>query len=187
MEIYVTRIIESLVIIILFFLTRLLVNKLVNKTITNRFLQKSRSKLITRAINFITFVVSIILIAIIWGVKQTQMVVFIGSVLTVVGVALFAQWSILSNITSSIVIFFNHFVKIGDTIAIMEAKEYEIVGQVIDIDLFFVKLKAVNTEEIISLPNNIFIQKTIKKIKRDDPIKVQEEIVHETKGNISNE
>jgi small-conductance mechanosensitive channel len=44
----------------------------------------------------------------------------------------------------------------------MEAKDYEVEGKVIDIGLFFVELKTKEGKEI-SLPNNIFIQKMIKK------------------------
>jgi small-conductance mechanosensitive channel len=95
-------------------------------------------------------------------VNQSALAAYIGSILTVVGLAFFAQWSILSNITSSIIIFFNHSVKIGDHITILEGKEYEIEGRVSDIGLFFVTLKTEDNKEI-SLPNNIFIQKTIKK------------------------
>jgi small-conductance mechanosensitive channel len=177
MEIYVTKIIESLVVIVLFILVRSLVNRLISKTIVKKLLQKSRSELIRKAINIIMLTISIIFITIIWGVKQTELAVFVGSVLTVVGVAMFAQWSLLSNITSSIVIFFNHFVKIGDTIAIMEAKDYQILGRVEDIDLFFVKLKTLDTEEIISLPNNIFVQKTIKKVNENELTIIQDKMV----------
>ena len=53
---------------------------------------------------------------------------FLGSVLTVVGVAFFAQWSLLSNITSSIIIFFNHPVKLNDSIVILEGKDYDNVS-----------------------------------------------------------
>jgi small-conductance mechanosensitive channel len=177
MEIYVTKIIESLVVIVLFILVRSLVNRLISKTIVKKLLQKSRSELIRKAINIIMLTISIIFITIIWGVKQIELAVFVGSVLTVVGVAMFAQWSLLSKITSSIVIFFNHFVKIGDTIAIMEAKDYQILGRVEDIDLFFVKLKTLDTEEIISLPNNIFVQKTIKKVNENELTIIQDKMV----------
>jgi small-conductance mechanosensitive channel len=44
----------------------------------------------------------------------------------------------------------------------MEGKEYEIEGRVSNIGLFFVTLKT-NENKEISLPNNIFIQKMIKK------------------------
>ncbi len=137
-------------------------NMLISKNLTGKFIQKSRGEVIRKVINLILLTICLSLISVIWGVNHADLVVFAGSVLTVIGVALFAQWSILSNITSSIIIFFNHSVRLDDTISIMEGKEYEIKGRVTDIGFFFVTLETEEGEEI-TLPNNIFIQKTIKK------------------------
>lgn len=104
-----------------------------------------------------------IITLLIWGVKQSDVAVFAGSVLTVVGIAFFAQWSILSNVTSSIIIFFNFPIKLNDFILILEGKDYEIEGKVIDIGLFFVTLETKDSARI-TLPNNVFITKTIKTI-----------------------
>lgn len=164
MEIYYTKIIETLVVVGLFIGLRMVLNQLINKTMIDKVIQKSRSQLIRKAINLINFLIFLTLLMIIWGVKQSEIAVFIGSVLTIVGVAFFAQWSLLSNITSSIIIFFGHSVKVGDTISIMETKDYEIRGEVLNIGLFFTKIKLNDSEDEITLPNNIFIIKTIRKI-----------------------
>jgi small-conductance mechanosensitive channel len=102
----------------------------------------------------------IILISI-FGVNKSELALFVGSVLTVIGIALFAQWSILSNITSGVIIFFNHYVKLEDTLVIMD-KEYEIEGKIVDIGLFFVILETKEKEQI-SIPNSVFLHKMIKK------------------------
>ncbi len=164
MEIYYTKIIESIVVIAVFIVIRIAINQLINKTIIDKVVQKSRTQLIRRAINYILFLISLIFLMVIWGVKQSELVVFIGSILTIVGVAFFAQWSLLSNITSSIIIFFGHSVKIGDNISIMETKDYEIQGEVLNIGLFFTKIKLMDSNDEITLPNNIFIIKTIRKL-----------------------
>lgn len=164
MEIYYTKMIESLVVIILFIVVRFVINQLINKTIIDKVIQKSRSRLVRRAINLINLFVCLTLVLIIWGVNQSEIAVFVGSVLTIVGVAFFAQWSLLSNITSSIIIFFGHSVKIGDSISIMETKDYEIRGEVLNIGLFFTKIKLNDTDDEITMPNNIFILKTVRKI-----------------------
>jgi small-conductance mechanosensitive channel len=93
-------------------------------------------------------------------VEQTKLLTFITSVLTVVGIALFAQWSILSNISSALVIFISHPVKLGESITIVD-KDFDIKGQVSDIGLFFVVLKT-DTDEKIMIPNNVFLQKATK-------------------------
>ena len=51
--------------------------------------------------------------------------------------------------------------KLDDTITIID-KDYEVEGRVSDIGLFFITLKTKEGEQV-SLPNNVFIQKMIKK------------------------
>jgi small-conductance mechanosensitive channel len=162
MEINYTVIVQTAVIIVVYILLRIGSNQLITKNLAVRFLQKPRGEVIRKVINLIALVVCVTLILVVWGVDRADLVVFAGSVLTVIGVAMFAQWSILSNITSSIIIFFYHSVRLDDKISILESKDYEIKGRVIDIGLFFVTLETEEKMEI-TLPNNIFIQKTIKK------------------------
>lgn len=161
MGIYEVQLLESFIALAIFLLIRGVANKLINRTMAERLMQKARARIIKKGINFTLIIVFVTILLAIWGVKQTDVAVYIGSILTVVGVAFFAQWSILSNITSSIIIFFNHSVKLEDTIIIMEAKDYEIEGRVSNIGLFFVTIKTPDNQEI-TLPNNIFIQKMIR-------------------------
>jgi small-conductance mechanosensitive channel len=100
-------------------------------------------------------------IILVWGVNQSKLLYFISSLLTVLGVALFAQWSILSNITATIIVFFSFPAKIGDTIAILE-KDSLVEGRISDIGIFFVLLKT-KDGEVVSIPSNLFIQKVIKR------------------------
>lgn len=164
MEIYASKMIESLIVLTIFLCLRVVTKKLIDKTIADKIVQKTRSQLIRKAINFIILTVCLIILLIIWGVKQADLAVFVGSILTVIGVAMFAQWSLLSNITSSIILFFGHSVRIGDSISIMETKDYEIRGEVLNIGLFFTNIKLIDSDDEITLPNNIFIIKTIKKL-----------------------
>lgn len=164
MNAFYIKIIESLVVLAIYMLTRIISKKLITKTTAKKLIQKSRAKIIRKAINITSICICLALILIIWGVNQSDLAAYIGSILTVVGVAFFAQWSLLSNITSSVILFFNHSVRIDDSIIIMEAKEYEIEGRISDIGLFFVTIKTKQGEEI-NMPNNLFLQKIIKKTK----------------------
>lgn len=162
MELNYIKIIETLVVLSIYIISRISLGKIIDKTLVNRLLSGKRGVEIRRTINITLLLLCLIFVLIIWGVKQAELAVFMGSVLTVVGVAMFAQWSLLSNITSSIIIFFYHSVKLNDSIIIMEGKDYIIEGEVINIGLFFITLETDDSEEI-TLPNNIFIQKSIKK------------------------
>ena len=96
----------------------------------------------------------------VWGVDQSELLIFLSTILTVLGVAFFAQWSIISNITSTLIIFFNHPIKIGDHLTIMD-KEYEIEGKLSDISIFFIIIKTKENKKI-TIPSNVFMQKMIK-------------------------
>lgn len=163
MKLEYLQIIQTTVVIIAYLILQQIVFRIINKTLSNRLIQETRGVLIKNVINLILAIISLIFISLIWGVNQSDLALFAGSVLTVVGVAFFAQWSLLSNITSSIIIFFNHPVKLNDSIIILEGKDYVIEGTVSKIGLFFVTLKTTESEEI-TLPNNIFITKSIKNV-----------------------
>lgn len=161
MDIPNIKIIETIIAVALYIILRLITNKIIDKTVATSFMQKTRGKIIKKALNLILILLVSTFILIVWGVDSSELAFFIGSVLTVIGIALFAQWSILSNITSGIILFFNHSVKLDDTITIID-KDYAIKGRVSDIGLFFVILKT-EEDEKVSIPNNVFIQKMIKK------------------------
>ena len=75
------------------------------------------------------------------------------------GVASFAQWSILSNITAGIIIFFSYPFKIGDKIKIHD-KDFPIEGEIDDIKAFYIVLRTIDGE-MITYPNNLLMQKGI--------------------------
>lgn len=175
-KIYI-KIIETVIIIISYLIIRKISFKIIDKTLSDKFIQESRGILIRKVISITLTIISLVFISIIFGVNQSDLAVFVGSVLTVVGVAFFAQWSLLSNITSSIIIFFNHPVKLNDSIIILEGKDYGIEGKIIDIGLFFVKLETKESGEI-TMPNNVFILKSIKNITNE---KKEETIIEEPK------
>jgi small-conductance mechanosensitive channel len=100
-----------------------------------------------------------IVLAGIWNINKEGLVVFITSIITVMGVAFFAQWSILSNITASLILFFNHPMKIGETIHILD-KEYDIEGELVDISFFFMYIKT-KENHLVTIPTSVVLAKTI--------------------------
>lgn len=154
------RIIESIISVATFFILRFVTIKLLAKVQQKYDYSKYRIKPILKFVNLSIFIIILILLIAIWGLEQTNILTFITSVLTVLGIALVAQWSILSNISSALIIFISHPIKLGESITIMD-KEFDINGQVSDIGLFYVILKTDTSEKII-IPNNIFLQKATK-------------------------
>ena len=85
-----------------------------------------------------------------------------SSVFAVIGVALFAQWSILSNVTSSLIIFFTFPAKVGDRIRVPD-HENPVEGVIKEITLFQVELRDKDNNPIF-YPNNLLLQKPVQKL-----------------------
>lgn len=165
MEAYKIQIIETLVVIISYLVIKYAIAKAIEKVAASFLYQKPRIKITKKLVNFLLFLVILAVLMFIWGVDQSELVFFISSLLTVMGIAFFAQWSIISNITSTLIIFFNHPAKIGDTITVID-KDYSIEGKISDIGVFFVIIKTAEGEKI-TIPSNVFIQKMIKRKEND--------------------
>ena len=159
------KLVEISIALALYFVLRVVINKSIDRTLTGRIMVKSRAKIVKKAANLILLTSLFTFILILFGVNQSEVAFFMGSIFTVIGIALFAQWSILSNITSGLILFFYHTVKLDDVITVID-KDYEVEGRVSDIGLFFVILKS-KKGEVISIPSNVFIQKMIRKQVKD--------------------
>jgi small-conductance mechanosensitive channel len=153
------QIIETLVLLVLYLVAFFLTKTFINNTLKKTQVQRPRRKMIIKAIHLFTSIGVIILMAGIWGLKQNEIAVFASTLLTALGIAFFAQWSLLSNITSSIILFFNHPLKLGDTIKVLD-KDYPFEGEVTELTYFFIHLKTSNGE-IITIPNSIILQKSV--------------------------
>jgi small-conductance mechanosensitive channel len=104
----------------------------------------------------------LVAIAFIWSVDFEGFSVFASSFFAIVGVALFAQWSILSNVTASIIIFFNFPARVGDTIRIVDG-DNSVEGKIKEISLFQIELND-HDGNLVIYPNNLLLQKPVVRI-----------------------
>ncbi|MFN5147615.1 MAG: mechanosensitive ion channel domain-containing protein [Flavobacteriia bacterium] len=153
------QLIETLVLLVI-----LLIIKLFSNKATGRFLRRfdvdiERNKISKKIINLFMIIGTVLALAGIWNIDQAQLIVFLTSMLTILGIAFVAQWSILSNITSSLILFFTHPLKIGEEIEVFD-KDYAVSGKVEDISFFFIHIRDANGH-LITIPNNVALQKTI--------------------------
>lgn len=118
-----------------------------------------RTLVVIKYTNIILAVVMISSIIVVWGVKAEHLWVVFSSMFTIIGVALFAQWSILSNVTSAVIIFFSTPFRIGNYIKIHD-KDFPIVAEIEDVKGFHIYLRT-KKGEVIVYPNNLILQKGI--------------------------
>lgn len=120
---------------------------------------ESRQVYVRKVVHLLLYFVLLALAAIIWEVSLKGLSLYFVSFFTVVGVAFFASWSIISNITASIILFFNYPFKIGERIRIQDG-DNSVEGKVVDINLFNIRILTEKDEEV-SYPNNLALQKPI--------------------------
>ncbi|MCP9770010.1 mechanosensitive ion channel family protein [Lacihabitans sp. LS3-19] len=158
------EIIASIVTIVLVLGLRAFLREIIRKHTHTKGLEIGQRKYANKFFNFISVVILFVVLGIIWEVSFKGLSFYFASIFTIVGVALFANWSILSNITTSIILFFNYSFKIGSEIQIMD-KDDSVQGTIIDITFFSIQILT-KEGDIISYPNNIAIQKPIKLFKK---------------------
>jgi small-conductance mechanosensitive channel len=160
MEPQIIKMIISVVLVFIIYpVVRLMTNKLVANVAKLNLYSESRAIMIKKTLNGMSVFVLITILISLWGVDTENLLLALSSVFAVIGVAFFAQWSILSNITAGIVVYFSLNLKIGDKIKILD-RDFPIVVTIIDIKTFYVHLETDEGEKIV-YPNNLILQKGI--------------------------
>jgi small-conductance mechanosensitive channel len=126
---------------------------------TKERIAEKRITYIKKFFSVIVYSVAFLCFALIWGIDFRGIFIFASSFFAVVGIAMFASWSVLSNITSSIILFFSFPYKIGDQIKILDG-DNTISGKLQDITMFNLQIED-EEGNIITVPNNLAIQKAI--------------------------
>lgn len=154
---FISSVITLIVVVILRFITF----KMVKKVGSISALNDARTRLVIKYFSFGITALAVVAFTLIWGVNVKELGLILSSVFAVIGVALFAQWSILSNVTAGIILFFSFPFKIGDRIQIMD-KEIDASGTYIieDIKAYHVHLRKENGE-LLTYPNNLMLQKAV--------------------------
>jgi len=124
-----------------------------------------RANLIGRYATVTILLVGFLIESFILGADFGDIAVVFSSVFAVIGIALFAIWSILSNVTSGVIMFFSFPYKVGDKIKIHD-KDYPIEAIIEDIRAFQLILREDNGD-LVTYPNNLILQKAVTLIQKD--------------------
>ncbi|MDB4447643.1 mechanosensitive ion channel family protein [Roseivirga sp.] len=147
----------SIVVILIYLISRKIIKRLVHRHGSKHDFDKSRMLYISKITGLANSIVFGILLGFIWEISLSGVSLYFASIFTVVGVALFAHWSILSNLTASVVLFFFFPYRIGSHIRIQDG-DNSIEGLILDIKMFYIEIE-LEDGQIASYPNNLAIQK----------------------------
>lgn len=159
------EIINTIIVFGTLFIIQFIANLMVKKLGRTGRKNKARIKLVGRYVSVSFFLIALLIEAFILGVAIKDLIVLFSSVFAILGIALFASWSLLSNVTSGIIMFFSFPYRIGDKIHIHD-KEHEVIGVIEDIRSFQVHIRNTNGN-LLTYPNNMFLQKAVTLVEKD--------------------
>lgn len=162
---YKLQIINTVILFAVLGIISFIAKKTVKKIGKRSDINVARVKLINRYVNVTLFFIALLIEAFIIGFDVSDLAVIFSSVFAVIGIALFAIWSILSNVTSGIIMFFSFPYKVGDKVEIHD-KDFPIQGIIEDIRAFQLHLRMDNGD-LTTYPNNLMLQKAVTLIKKD--------------------
>ena len=161
------EILGTLITFVILLVTRMLSVQTIRRISRISDLDENRGRLIIKYVLVGHSVILVIALILIWGVPIKEIGTVLASIFAVIGVALFASWSILSNITAGVILFFTFPFKIGDRIRILDKdlpKPLECVIE--DIRAFHLHLRKSNGE-LVTYPNALMLQKAVALITRE--------------------
>ena len=154
-----TEIILTLIIVLSLIIMRFIFKKAAVGIAKRRDINVQRTTLIVRYINTLVSFAVLFAVLLIWGIQPSQVAVVFSSVFAVIGIGLFAIWSILSNVTAGVILYFYYPFKIGDKIKILD-KDFPLEATIEDIKAFQIHLRTAE-DELVTYPNNLILQKPI--------------------------
>lgn len=160
-----TEIIYSIVLLIVLLIVRAIIVITVKRIGNRSGTTEARANLIGRYVTVTILLIGLLIEAFILGADFGDISFLFSSIFAVIGIALFAIWSILSNVTSGIIMFFSFPYKVGDKIKIHD-KDYPVEAIIEDIRAFQLILREDNGD-LVTYPNNLILQKAVTLIKKD--------------------
>ena len=156
MNITLEQILGTILVVVLAFIAKQVLKRILVQIREKNGFEKSRKIMISKIFNAVLAFLALIILLGIWEIETEDLAFYFASVFTIIGVAFFAQWSHLSNITASIILYLSNPVKIGDEIVIHD--EEKIIGRIDDIGMIFVTIITEDNKQLM-FTNTLFMQK----------------------------
>ncbi|KHT57649.1 mechanosensitive ion channel protein MscS [Alteromonas marina] len=149
---------SGLVLLIYLAMSRKLLPKLETNIAKSKLKSNSAIKGLFAA-RVIVATVSLALLLLAWGIDFSGLLVLSTSIITVTGVALFASWSLISNITAYFILLTNVAYRRGNYVRILDGDNF-IEGVIADVGPFSTRLLTAERETLM-YPNNLILTRPV--------------------------
>jgi small-conductance mechanosensitive channel len=142
-ETYQSQLLVTAFILLSFLIIRFVIHFTISKIAKKNDINVARVRLMKRYVTVSLLLITLLIELFVFGAQFKDIAVIFSSLFAIIGIALFAIWSILSNVTSGIIMFFNFPYKVGDKIEIHD-KDFPIKAIIEDIRAFQLHLRLDN-------------------------------------------
>lgn len=153
------QLIISVSVIILYFIISRRIMPLLYQVIAHSRLKAEMNKRAAVVIHILLVLLLIVVLSVVWGVDIRGLLVLASSMIAVVGVALFAAWSLLSNITAFFILLGQKAFAEGMEVRVIDGGNY-LEGRIVEINLFSTVLRTKDNEQVV-YPNNLLISRPV--------------------------
>lgn len=159
------QIITTIAIFLVLWIFQFILKKAAHRVGHRSGIHVTRTRLMFKYINVLVTILVIFFLSLTWGYNPQELALIFSSVFAIIGVAMFAIWSILSNVTAGIILFFSFPYKIGSRIRIHD-KDMPVEAIIEDIKAFHLHLRTLEGE-LITYPNNLLLQKAVSLVEKE--------------------
>lgn len=128
-------------------------------------LAEHQERTAVRTVRIITGVVCGAVLIFVWGIDVEGVLLLATTLVTLTGVALFAQWSLLSNVTAFFVLLAQASIRRGAFVRVLELDNY-LEGTIADIGPFHTRLVTEDRVYVL-IPNTVLLSRTVMLNPRD--------------------
>ena len=114
---------------------------------------------VRKVVKALLYVVTAILILTVFGVNLGGLWAILSTVLAMIAIGFVAVWSLLSNVSSTVIILLFRPFAVGDE---LEFAGEPVRGKVVDLNFLYTTLQAADGA-LFQIPNNLFFQKSLKR------------------------
>ncbi|WP_419147059.1 mechanosensitive ion channel domain-containing protein [Pseudoalteromonas 'SMAR'] len=118
--------------------------------------RKQRAELLVKTIVAFVFVCVMLVF---WGIELKGLLVLGSSLFAMLGVAMFAGWSLLSNLTSFLLMFIQNDYRVGNWVRVVDGANF-IEGCIVEMGLMSVVLRHIEGHKVV-YPNNLFVTRPV--------------------------
>lgn len=129
------------------------------RTIAATMLKEEMNRRAMVVFHILLFLLLIVVLSVVWGIDIKGLLVLASSMIAVVGVALFAAWSLLSNITAFFILLGQTAFAHGKTVKIIDGAN-ALEGTIEEVNLFSTTLRT-KDGEVVVYPNNLIVSRPV--------------------------